>query len=48
VVPGLDYHTILPPTGRVRFEIPAQQKGTILRYACSMGMYPSQLVFDQD
>ncbi len=46
VVPGLDYHTILPPTGRVKFEIPAQEKGTILRYTCSMGMYPSQLVFD--
>jgi sulfite exporter TauE/SafE len=46
VIPGLDYHHILPPTGRVKLEIPAQQKGTILRYACSMGMYPSQLIFD--
>ncbi len=46
VVPGLDYQKILPPTGRVKFEIPPQDKGTILRYTCSMGMYPSELVFD--
>lgn len=46
VVPSLDYHEILPTTGRVEFDIPAQEKGTIIRYACSMGMYPSQFVFD--
>jgi uncharacterized protein len=48
VIPGLDYQKILPPTGRVRLDIPAQKKGTILRYTCSMGMYPSQLIFDLD
>ena len=48
VVPGLDYHEILPPSGRVELRIPAQPKGTVLRYACSMGMYPSQLIFDLD
>ncbi|MDO8971036.1 MAG: sulfite exporter TauE/SafE family protein [Saprospiraceae bacterium] len=48
VIPGLDYQKILPPTGRVELKIPAQPKGTILRYTCSMGMYPSQLVFDLD
>jgi uncharacterized protein len=46
VVSGLNYHEILPVTGRVKFNIPPQPKGTILRYTCSMGMYPSQLVFD--
>jgi plastocyanin domain-containing protein len=46
VVPALNYHQILPVTGRVKFDIPAQAKGTIIRYTCSMGMYPSQLVFD--
>ena len=46
VVPGLSYTEILPTNGRVRFEIPAQEKGTVLNYSCSMGMYPSQLVFD--
>jgi uncharacterized protein len=48
VVPGLDYQKILPTTGRVKFDIPPQTKGTVLRYTCSMGMYPSQLVFDLD
>ena len=48
VIPGIDYHHILPPTGRVELKIPAQSKGTVLRYTCSMGMYPSQLVFDLD
>ncbi|MEW5828729.1 MAG: sulfite exporter TauE/SafE family protein [Chloroflexota bacterium] len=48
VVPGLEYHEILPPVGRVRFDIPAQEKGTVINYSCSMGMYPSQLVFDLD
>ena len=46
VVPGLKYQVILPPKGRVRFDIPAQEKGAVIRYTCSMGMYPSQLVFD--
>ena len=46
VVQDLDYQEILPTTGRVKFDIPAQEKGTVIRYTCSMGMYPSQLVFD--
>jgi hypothetical protein len=46
VVPDLQYQKILPPTGRVKFDLPPQEKGTIIRYTCSMGMYPSQLVFD--
>jgi plastocyanin domain-containing protein len=48
VIPGLQYTKILPPTGRIKLDIPPQPKGTILRYTCSMGMYPSQLVFDLD
>jgi hypothetical protein len=46
VVPDLAYQEILPVTGRTQFDIPPQEKGTIIRYTCSMGMYPSQLVFD--
>ncbi|MCX6081358.1 MAG: sulfite exporter TauE/SafE family protein [Chloroflexi bacterium] len=46
VIPGLNYQKTLPATGRVKLEIPAQQKGTVLRYSCSMGMYLGQLVFD--
>ena len=46
VVPALNYQKILPTTGAILFDIPAQKAGTIIRYTCSMGMYPSQLVFD--
>ncbi|GAB4487333.1 MAG: hypothetical protein OHK0031_11390 [Anaerolineales bacterium] len=46
VVPEIGYHQILPETGRVEFEIPPQKMGTVLNYTCSMGMYPSQLIFD--
>jgi sulfite exporter TauE/SafE len=46
VIPGLSYQKILPSSGRVSLEIPAQDPGTVLRYTCSMGMYPSQMVFD--
>jgi len=48
VIPALNYQKILPTTGRIKLNIPAQKTGTILRYTCSMGMYPSQLVFDLD
>ena len=46
VVPDLDYQMILPTSGRVAFEIPPQPMGTTINYSCSMGMYPSQLIFD--
>jgi len=46
VVPDLDYQAILPTSGRVAFDIPPQPMGTVINYSCSMGMYPSQLVFD--
>jgi sulfite exporter TauE/SafE len=48
VIPAINYQKILPPTGRVQLKIPAQAKGTVLRYTCSMGMYPSQFIFDLD
>jgi len=48
VVPGLNYHQVLPNTGKVTLKIPAQEKGTVIRYSCSMGMYTGQLVFDQE
>jgi sulfite exporter TauE/SafE len=48
VIPALDYQNILPVTGRIELDIPAQKSGTIIRYTCSMGMYPSQLIFDLD
>lgn len=48
VVPDLAYEKVLPSTGQVTLDIPAQQKGTLMRYSCSMGMYLGQFVFDQD
>ena len=47
VIPALNYEKTLPSTGQVSLEIPAQQKGTVIEYSCSMGMYHGQLVFDQ-
>lgn len=46
VVSQLNYRQILPATGRVKWEIAPQKMGTVVNYTCSMGMYPSQLIFD--
>lgn len=46
VIPDLNYAKILPSNGRVNLDIPPQAAGTVIRYSCSMGMYPSQLIFD--
>ncbi len=46
VIPRLNYQKILPSTGRVSLDIPAQEKSTVIAYSCSMGMYTGQLVFD--
>ncbi len=48
VVPDLKYQAVLQKTGKQILKIPAQEKGTVMRYSCSMGMYTGQLVFDQD
>ncbi len=46
VIPNLNYQKILPSKGQVALDIPAQPKGTVIEYSCSMGMYFGQLVFD--
>jgi sulfite exporter TauE/SafE len=46
VIPALKYYQLLPETGRVTVEIPAQKPGTVMRFACSMGMYTGQILFD--
>ena len=46
VVPGLNYQKVLPHTGTVKMDIPAQASGSVIHYSCSMGMYTGQLVFD--
>jgi hypothetical protein len=45
VIPALDYYELLPDTGTVQVNIPAQEKGSTLFFTCSMGMYTGQIVF---
>jgi len=47
VIPALGVETILPRSGVVPIEIPAQDAGTVLRFTCSMGMYTGQIIFNQ-
>jgi uncharacterized protein len=46
VIPALDVYELLPKTGRVTVDIPAQEPGAVLRFTCSMGMYTGQIVFE--
>ncbi len=48
VIPKLDYEKTFPDSGQVILVIPAQKKGTVIEYSCSMGMYHGRLVFDLD
>jgi uncharacterized protein len=46
VIPALDYYELLPDSGTVQVNIPAQKKGSTLFFTCSMGMYTGQIVFE--
>ena len=46
VIPALDYYELLPDTGTIQVNIPAQEKGNTLFFTCSMGMYTGQIVFE--
>ena len=46
LIPALDFYQMLPPTGSVQVDIPAQEKGSTLYFTCSMGMYTGQIVFE--
>jgi sulfite exporter TauE/SafE len=46
VIPALNIYQLLPDTGKVQVNIPAQQKGSTLFFTCSMGMYTGQIVFE--
>ena len=46
VIPVLNYYQLLPDTGTVQVNIPAQPAGTRLFFTCSMGMYTGQIVFE--
>jgi uncharacterized protein len=46
VIPSLRFYTLLPPTGIVPVDIPPQKSGTVMYFACSMGMFTGQIVFE--
>lgn len=46
VIPALNYYQLLPESGTVTVDIPAQAAGTKLFFTCSMGMYTGQIVFE--
>jgi len=46
VVPDLNYYQLLPETGTVSVDIPAQPAGTKMFFTCSMGMYTGQIIFE--
>jgi len=45
VIPALGLDVILPESGVVPISIPAQQEGTVIQFACSMGMYTGAIIF---
>lgn len=45
VIPGLSFYELLPDTGTVQVNIPAQEKGSTMYFTCSMGMYTGRIVF---
>jgi uncharacterized protein len=46
VIPALNFYQLLPDTGTVQVEIPAQPSGTRMFFTCSMGMYTGMIVFE--
>ncbi|HEX9331985.1 MAG TPA: sulfite exporter TauE/SafE family protein [Anaerolineales bacterium] len=46
VIPALNFYQLLPDTGTVQVNIPAQEKGSTLYFTCSMGMYTGRIVFE--
>jgi hypothetical protein len=45
VIPALGVEKLLPQSGTVPVDIPAQAAGTVMRFSCSMGMYTGEIVF---
>ena len=46
VIPALGYYELLPDTGKIVVDIPAQAPGTRMFFTCSMGMYTGLIVFE--
>jgi sulfite exporter TauE/SafE len=47
VIAAIGFEALLPQTGTVPINIPAQVAGTIMRFSCSMGMYTGEIIFAQ-
>jgi len=46
VIPSLNFYQLLPDTGTVQVDIPAQPAGTRIFFTCSMGMYTGTIIFE--
>ena len=46
VIPALKFYQLLPDTGTVQVDIPAQPEGTRMFFTCSMGMYTGTIIFE--
>jgi uncharacterized protein len=44
-IPELSIEKILPKTGTVIVDLPAQKSGKVMNFTCSMGMFTGQIVF---
>ena len=47
VIPALGVEKLLPASGTVSVDIPAQPVGSSMQFTCSMGMYTGYITFDQ-
>jgi uncharacterized protein len=47
VIPALNIERLLPATGVVSVNIPAQSQGSSMPFTCSMGMYTGKIIFDR-
>jgi hypothetical protein len=46
VIPALGFYQLLPDTGTVAVNVPAQPSGTRMFFTCSMGMYTGMIIFE--
>jgi plastocyanin domain-containing protein len=46
IIPALNFYKLLPDTGTVAVDLPAQPSGTRLFFTCSMGMYTGMIIFE--
>jgi sulfite exporter TauE/SafE len=47
IIPAIGVEKLLPQTGTVPVNIPAQVAGSVMRFSCSMGMYTGEIIFSQ-